>query len=63
MLDERLIGTTFTLTQDGPGDVALYGIHYHYHVLDQAKSGDLVVVVRVEALGLSVRKASETLVF
>lgn len=63
MLDERLIGTTFTLTHDGPGEVELYGIHYHYRLLDQATAGDLVVVVRADALGLSVRKASGILKF
>ncbi|MFD1393269.1 hypothetical protein ACFQ3L_06750 [Lacticaseibacillus jixianensis] len=61
MLDDRLIGTTFTLTHPGAGEVVLYGIHYHYQLLDAATTGDLVVVASASALGLGVRLAKRQL--
>ncbi|MFD1440409.1 MULTISPECIES: hypothetical protein [Lacticaseibacillus] len=61
MLDERLIGTTFTLTHEGNGEVVLFGIHYHYWLLDAATTGDLVVVAEASALGLGVRLAKRQL--
>ncbi|WP_179395088.1 hypothetical protein [Lacticaseibacillus absianus] len=60
MLDERLIGTTFTLPATGD-DVVLYGIHYHFHIMDEALPGEVVVVVGAEALGLRVRRLDRDL--
>ncbi|WP_262316155.1 hypothetical protein [Lacticaseibacillus parakribbianus] len=60
MLDERLIGDTFTLPETGDV-VCLYGIHYHYLVLDGSRPGDLVVIVGVTPLALRVRNAERDL--
>lgn len=55
MLDDRLINTRFTLQTAPTGTVVLYGIHYHYHVADDSKPGDVVVVTAAAPLGLTVR--------
>ncbi|WP_125706338.1 hypothetical protein [Lacticaseibacillus daqingensis] len=60
MLDERLIGTVFTLPPTGD-EVVLYGIHYHFSVLDTAQPGDAVVIVGASALGLRVRRLDREL--
>ncbi len=64
MLDERLIGATFTLqSSELTGYVTLYGIHYHYRVVGAAMTGDLVVVEQVTPLELLVRRATDQLLF
>ncbi|WP_225046929.1 hypothetical protein [Lacticaseibacillus kribbianus] len=59
-LDSRLLGAVFTLPATGD-TVCLYGIHYHFLVLDGATPGDLVVVVGVTPLALRVRAAERDL--
>jgi membrane protein implicated in regulation of membrane protease activity len=62
MLDDRLIGTQFTLTSaDNTGTVRLYGIDYHYELLLPAPAGTTVTVVRVSPLKLSVLPATDVL--
>ncbi|KRM54389.1 hypothetical protein [Lacticaseibacillus sharpeae] len=62
MLDERLLGTTFTLKTDADtGSISLYGIHYHYRVVGLAVAGDLVAVTQVTPLELVVRRAVDLL--
>lgn len=62
MLDERLLGTIFTLpTSAASGEITLYGIHYHYRVQDDAAAGDKVVVNAISPLYLSVVKAEHAL--
>lgn len=61
MLDERLIGITFPLPTNIPGEITLFGIHYHYHIADSAGPGDIVIVVKATALGLTVRRADRQL--
>ncbi|WP_127848356.1 hypothetical protein [Lacticaseibacillus hulanensis] len=64
MLDERLIGTTFTLKDEArSGVVTLYGILYHFTVSGAAAPGDLVVVEQATPLGLIVRRADAHLEF
>ncbi|MFD1483670.1 hypothetical protein ACFQ5J_00200 [Lacticaseibacillus baoqingensis] len=55
MLDDRLIGTCFTLTTVPTGMITLYGIHYHYRVLDHSQPGAVVCIVAADALGLKVQ--------
>lgn len=46
MLDQRLIGHTFTNTSlQKAGTVQFYGILYHYHLMGTAKIGDTLEVV------------------
>ncbi|MCI1986470.1 MAG: hypothetical protein LKJ69_06010 [Lactobacillus sp.] len=61
MLDDRLLGTTFTLTTVPTGTITLFGIHYHYRVLDASQPGAIVRVVATDALGLKVRTAGTPL--
>lgn len=64
MLDERLIGTTFTITtRDNPGAVMLYGIRYHYRVVGAFKIGEVVIVEQVTPLELIVRTLGTHLSF
>jgi hypothetical protein len=58
MLDERLLGTTFTIQSSAnTGTITLYGIHYHYRVVGLAVPGDLMEVKQVTPLELVVRRA------
>ncbi|MFD1429478.1 hypothetical protein [Lacticaseibacillus mingshuiensis] len=61
MLDERLIGSVFILPEPPVQAVMMFGIHYHFHVLDDARPGDQVVIVAVGRLGLEVRRADRQL--
>lgn len=55
MLDERLVGLTFTL-QDAKstGTVNFFGILYHYRVEGPASAGLLVMVTAITPLALIV---------
>ncbi|KRO16060.1 hypothetical protein [Lacticaseibacillus saniviri] len=64
MLDDRLLGKTFTLTSsDTSGTISLLGILYQYRLLGPAEAGDTVVIVKHTPLYLGVIKADSQLTY
>ena len=63
MLDDRLIGTIFTLPTAESGEIQLYGIFYHYKVAGVVDAGAQVVVVAADRSGLTVRQLGSELDF
>lgn len=62
MLDDRLLGMTFTLPTSGlTGTITLFGINYHYELLAPADAGTLVRVEATSPLRLYVRAAAASL--
>ncbi|WP_155286495.1 hypothetical protein [Lacticaseibacillus zhaodongensis] len=62
MLDDRLLGMTFTLSSDAvQGSVTIFGINYHYELIRPAVAGTNVRIERVTPLSLYVLPVTEIL--
>lgn len=62
MLDDRLLGMTFTLPSSATvGSITLFGITYHYELLTPAATGTLVRIESTSPLRLYVRPANASL--
>ncbi|KRM73075.1 hypothetical protein [Lacticaseibacillus brantae] len=64
MLDDRLLGLTFTLTSAAEyGQVSFFGIRYQYHLLRPAEIGTQVIVLRHTPRYLEVVAADSVLAY